>query len=441
MTSSVIVEDVSKRYEIGALHHETSLRDELVGLLRAPFRRRTPKEIIWALRNVSFSVEEGEVVGIIGRNGAGKSTLLKILSKITYPTTGRVRARGRVASLLEVGTGFHSELTGRENIFLNGSILGMKKREVDARLDAIVAFSGIERFIDTPIKRYSSGMRLRLGFAVAAHLEPDVLIVDEVLAVGDAAFQKKCISAMHDLQRGGRTVLFVSHNMSAVENLCSRGIWVADGSVQLDGPANEVIEAYMSSVTPAESASSELTLTDQRRGSGPLRFTHVEFRSTDGSLQPVTRSGNAVVIRLHYRTIEPIEYGHIGLSLSTELGTVITATSTWYHCLDIPLIPPGEGHVDLEIYELNLIPGRYYLSLKADCLKAGETHVCDSLEHAVYFDVEEAPIYGSSRRILSGSGAVFFRQRWHLEGIGRATAVEGNSADANNEARASRVAR
>ena len=437
MTSSIIVDDLSKRYEIGALHHETQLRDQLVRFLRAPFRRRTPKEIIWALRNVSFSVEEGEVVGIIGSNGAGKSTLLKILSKITYPTSGRVRARGRVASLLEVGTGFHEELTGRENIFLNGSILGMKKREVDAKLDAIVAFSGIERFIDTPIKRYSSGMRLRLGFAVAAHLEPDVLIVDEVLAVGDAAFQKKCISAMHDLQGGGRTVLFVSHNMAAVENLCSRGIWLAQGSVQLDGPAHGVIEAYMNSLTSAEPASSELAMTDQRRGSGELRLTRVEFRSTDGSLQTVTRSGKAVVIRLHYRANEPIEHGHFTLRLSTELGTLITETGTWYHGLDIPLIPPGEGYVDLEIDELNLVPGRYYLSLKAD----SETHLYDLLEHAVYLDVEEAPIYGSSRRIDSRCGVAFFRQRWRLDGIGHGAAIEGSPDEASGAARGASVTR
>src|ERR1700686_4251577 len=224
MTESITVEELSKRYELGALQHETQLRDQLVHFLRAPFRRRAPKEILWALRDVSFKVDEGEVVGIIGRNGAGKSTLLKILSKITYPTSGRVRARGRVASLLEVGTGFHEELTGRENIFLNGSILGMSRKEVERKLDAIVEFSGVERFIDTPIKRYSSGMRLRLGFAGAAQLDPDNLIVDEVLAVGDAQFQKKCLATMGDLRRGGRTVLFVSHNLAAVENLCSRGI-------------------------------------------------------------------------------------------------------------------------------------------------------------------------------------------------------------------------
>src|SRR3984885_568933 len=267
MTESVTVEHLSKSYKRGALRQETQLRDQLVRVLRQPFRRRAPTQILWALRDVSFTVQEGEVVGIIGRNGAGKSTLLKVLSKITHPSSGRVRARGRVAALLEVGAGFHEELTGRENIFLNGSVMGMKKKEVNAKLEAIVEFSGMQRFIDTPIKRYSSGMRSRLGFAVAAHPDPDVLIVDEVLAVGDAAFQKKCISAMHDLRGGGRTVLFVSHNMSAVENLCSRGIWLAHGQVQQDGPVHNVIEAYMSSFASAESASNALTTTDGRRGS------------------------------------------------------------------------------------------------------------------------------------------------------------------------------
>ena len=279
MTQSITVEQLSKCYELGLAQQETQLRDQLVRLLRSPLRRRRPKDILWALRDVSFSVEEGEVVGIIGRNGAGKSTLLKILSKITYPTSGKVRTRGRVASLLEVGTGFHEELTGRENVYLNGSILGMKKREVDAKFDAIVTFSGVERFVDTPIKRYSSGMRMRLGFSVAAHLEPDVLIVDEVLAVGDAVFQKKCISAMQDMRGGGRTVLFVSHNMAAVENLCTRGIWINNGSVRMDGPTHEVIEAYMGSFASAEGASSELTSVDGRRGSGEIRFTKVEFLS------------------------------------------------------------------------------------------------------------------------------------------------------------------
>src|SRR5213082_2673170 len=240
MTESITVESLCKRYELGALQQETQLRDQLVRLLRAPFGRRAPKEVIWALRDVSFTVQQGEVVGIIGRNGAGKSTLLKILSKITYPTSGRVRARGRVAALLEVGAGFHEELTGRENIFLNGSIMGMKKKEVDAKLEAIVEFSGMQRFIDTPIKRYSTGMRSRLGFAVAAHLDPDVLIVDEVLAVGDAVFQKKCVGRMQKSASAGKTVIFVSHNLASVQHLCTRAILLTLGSLAADGSPQDV---------------------------------------------------------------------------------------------------------------------------------------------------------------------------------------------------------
>ena len=416
MSDAITVEGLSKRYEIGALRQETQLRDQLVRLLRAPFRGRTPKEVLWALRDVSFSVQPGEVVGIIGRNGAGKSTLLKILSKITYPTSGRVRARGRVAALLEVGAGFHEELTGRENIYLNGSVMGMKKREVDAKLDAIVEFSGMERFIDTPIKRYSSGMRSRLGFAVAAHLDPDVLIVDEVLAVGDAVFQKKCISAMHDLRGGGRTVLFVSHNMAAVENLCSRGIWIAQGKIKLDGPVHEVIEAYMGSFASPESASSTLNAADGRRGTGEIRFTRVEFRSPEGELQSVTRAGKSLVIRLHYHASQPIERPSYGCNIKTELGTLITDTSTWLHGLDIPLVPAGDGYLDLEIDALNLLPGRYQFSLWINsCV---QNRVYDALESAMRLDVEETPIYGQSRRIDTRYGVVFFPQRWRLDGIG-----------------------
>jgi lipopolysaccharide transport system ATP-binding protein len=416
MTESITIEGLSKRYELGALQRETQVRDQLVRLLRSPFRKRAPKEILWALRDVSFKVEAGEVVGIIGRNGAGKSTLLKILAKITYPTAGRVRTRGRIAALLEVGAGFHEELTGRENIYLNGSIMGMKKKEVDAKLEAIVEFSGMQRFIDTPIKRYSSGMRSRLGFAVAAHLDPDVLVVDEVLAVGDAAFQKKCMSAMHDLQSGGRTVLFVSHNMAAVESLCSRGIWLTQGRVQRDGPAHEVIEAYMSSFSSAEGASNLLTTTDGRRGSSEVRFTKVDFLSAGGEPQAVTRSGKGLVIRLHYHANEPIERVHFGLRLYTELGTLVTWTGTWHHGLEVPLLPEGDGYVELEIDSLNLMPGRYYLTL---ALSSGlEGRVYDFIENAVYLDVEEAPIYGHSRRLDNRFGVVFFPQRWRLEGIG-----------------------
>src|SRR5919106_2047666 len=229
--AAIYVSHLSKGYEItvGKFRHDT-LRDQISDTWRSLFHRngesRGQKESFWALKDISFEIKPGEVIGVIGRNGAGKSTLLKILSRITEPTKGYAEIRGRVGSLLEVGTGFHHELTGRENIYLNGAILGMKKAEIEQRFDEIVAFAEVDKFIDTPVKRYSSGMFVRLAFAVAAHLEPDILIVDEVLAVGDAEFQKKCLGKMHEVSRGGRTVLFVSHNMSAIQTLCNRAIWL-----------------------------------------------------------------------------------------------------------------------------------------------------------------------------------------------------------------------
>lgn len=254
------VTDISKSYSIGKKESYGSLREEVMEAVSAPVRRLASRiipgrrerneddpETIWALKGVSFKVEEGEVLGIIGRNGAGKSTLLKILSRITEPTAGRIHMRGRVASLLEVGTGFHPELTGRENIFLNGSLLGMSGREIRSRFDSIVAFSEIEKFLDTPVKRYSSGMYVRLAFAVAAHLEPEILIIDEVLAVGDSEFQKKCLGKMGDVARGGRTVIFVSHNMGAVSRLCNSGLYLESGRVKLKGETIKVLNAYADS--------------------------------------------------------------------------------------------------------------------------------------------------------------------------------------------------
>src|SRR5262249_62244956 len=254
---AVRVEGLSKKYTIGAREqrHDT-LREALMNAMIAPFKRLgnlhgrpATKETIWALKNVNFQINRGEVVGIIGRNGAGKSTLLKILSRITAPTEGSIAVRGRVASLLEVGTGFHSELTGRENTFLNGAILGMTRSEVRQKFDEIVSFADVERFIDTPVKHYSSGMYMRLAFAVAAHLETDVLLVDEVLAVGDAAFQQKCLAKMQDVAGHGRTVLFVSHNMTAVQSLCERVIYLENGKVRGSGDPKTEIQRYLSSTT------------------------------------------------------------------------------------------------------------------------------------------------------------------------------------------------
>jgi ABC-2 type transport system ATP-binding protein/lipopolysaccharide transport system ATP-binding protein len=242
---AIEVDRVSKRYRLGEYHSAKSVGEAAAAVVHRLGRRRVRPEEIWSLRDVSFTLEEGRALGVIGRNGAGKSTLLKILSRITEPTSGVARTRGRVAALLEVGTGFHGELTGRENMFLNGAILGMSRREMARRFDEIVSFAGVERFIDTPVKRYSSGMYLRLAFSVAAHIEPDILVVDEVLAVGDAEFQAKCVGRMHTAEREGRTVVFVSHNLDAVMQLCTEGIWLERGVVTAEGRTESVVDAYV----------------------------------------------------------------------------------------------------------------------------------------------------------------------------------------------------
>lgn len=414
MSYSIVVQELSKKYELGDLRHETMLQERVMNLFRSSARRKSSVDTLWALKDVSFEISEGEVVGIIGRNGAGKSTLLKVLSHITEPTSGRVRVRGRVASLLEVGTGFHEELTGRENIFLNGSILGMKRKEVEKKLDAIVSFAGVERFIDTPIKRYSSGMRLRLGFAVAAHLEPDVLIIDEVLAVGDAGFQKKCLNVMEGLRTGGRTVLFVSHNMAAVENLCTRGIWIEGGCVRQDGPTREVIAGYMTTFADSQQTSTDLSAITSRRGSGEIRYTGFEFLSLDGRPQVVTRSGESVILRFYYRAEKPVKHASLGFRLFTEMGTLVTETSTWHHGIEIPEIAPGDGHFDLEIDSLNLMAARYYFSL---WMTGVSGHIYDGVEHCVRLDIESANVYNSGQTLDGKFGIVFFPQRWRLGGL------------------------
>lgn len=414
MNASINVEKLSKQYQIGSAK-DTTLRESLASMMSLSALRHRPKpETIWALRDVSFSVAPGESVGIIGRNGAGKSTLLKILSKITYPTSGTVKVGGTVAAMLEVGTGFHQELTGRENIYMNGSILGMTKKEVDRKMEAIIDFSGVEKFLDTPIKRYSSGMRLRLGFAVAAHLEADILIIDEVLAVGDAAFQKKCLSAMENVRAGARTVLFVSHNLAAIENLCPRCLWIDGGQVRMDGPSRGVIAAYMESMTGAQTPSMELEHLQSRRGNGKIRFQGIEFLSSEGVAQKMIRAGDPVVIRLHYSATEPVPHPSLGFRLYTDMGTLVTETSTWHHGIDIPQLRAGQGHLDLEIESLTLMPAKYTLSLWATD-ETGNV-IYDNVEHAITLEVELGNIYRSGRSLDSRSGIMFFPQRWNLSG-------------------------
>lgn len=403
------VDRLSKSYRLGEYAADTMIREAIVrGAQRLLRRRSSENHLLWALRDVSFEVKRGEVVGIIGRNGAGKSTLLKLLSRITYSTSGRVLVGGRVASLLEVGTGFHDELTGRENIYLNGSILGMHRHEITDRMDDIIAFSGIERLIDTPIKRYSSGMRLRLGFAVAAHLSPDILLVDEVLAVGDADFQKKCLDAMDDLRSSGRTVLFVSHNMAAVESLCSRCIWIEAGRVKADGEARSVVAEYMRTFAHTSTGSVDVAAIETRTGTGEARFTEFEFLDAAGQPTSVIRSGDRLTMRLRYRAHKMLRDLVIGINIHTEYGTLLAASNNWATGDDIPYVEPGEGYADFEIDFLNLLPGRYYVSL---WLGKWE-HQLDVLKNCIAFDVETADCYGSGRGIESRFGLIYFPSRW-----------------------------
>jgi len=409
MTDAIAVENLSKRYRLGQLSRATMLREALAGLLARA--RARADQTIWALDDVSFRVAEGEVVGIIGRNGAGKSTLLKILSRITYPTSGSVRVRGRVASLLEVGTGFHEELTGRENIYLNGSILGMKKREIDARLDQIIEFAGTEKFIDTPMKRYSSGMRLRLGFAVAAHLDPDMLLVDEVLAVGDAGFQRKCLNRMSDLHSTGRTVLFVSHNMAAVENLCPRTLWIENGRLRMDGESRRVIEAYLGTFASRDGQGIDWDRIETREGSGAARFTGLEYLTPEGDPKPVIQSGDSLLVRLHFDSKERLPSPTFGFKIATNMGTLVTNLNTWGTGYDIPSLPPGRGFIDLKIEFLNLMPGRYYVSL---WLSSPGPIVYDRIQNCAVLDVEASDYYGSGKGVDSRLGVIFLPCSWAL---------------------------
>jgi ABC-type polysaccharide/polyol phosphate transport system ATPase subunit len=294
--NAVEVEGLGKRYRLGEDHGTTSVREALTRSWRHASRleRRARRPEIWALRDVDLAVSEGEAVGVIGRNGAGKSTLLKILSRITEPTSGVSRTRGRVASLLEVGTGFHPELTGRENVFLNGAILGMTRRDIVQRFDEIVSFSGVEPFIDTPIKRFSTGMYLRLAFAVAAHLEPDVLLVDEVLAVGDAEFQAKCLRRMESVGDEGRTVVFVSHNLGAVGLLCTRTIWLDGGGVRATGPTAEVVQAYVQAQTLGEGTAWQGTT------AGPVTVHDVRVTDATGRPAETLQRDEPMVIEVRY---------------------------------------------------------------------------------------------------------------------------------------------
>lgn len=336
MTDMAIkVENLSKKYHIGrAQERHDTLRDALMAAVRGSFDRlrgngrwREGEDEIWALKDVSFEVQQGEVLGIIGRNGAGKTTLLKILSRITEPTEGRALINGRVGSLLEVGTGFHPELTGRENIYLNGAILGMRRGEIDRKFDEIVNFSGVERFIDTPVKRYSSGMYVRLAFAVAAHLEPEILLIDEVLAVGDAQFQKKCLGKMGDVAKEGRTVVFVSHNMVAVQNLCDRVIWLDEGVTIQTGQPRQVISSYLETELSAQTEQ-VWENRDLAPGNDRVRLHRVCVRPENGSPSDPITMDTPLLIEVEFWNLLPDARLNITLHLYTEQQIVAFTTGS-----------------------------------------------------------------------------------------------------------------
>lgn len=364
MNAVIEFDNVSKRF-ILQRERPATIRERITGLLRP----RTVADEFWALRNVSFSVARGESFGLIGHNGAGKSTALKLMTRILEPTSGRVRLRGRVAALLELGSGFHPELSGRDNIFLYGSLMGLSRREMAARLDEIVAFADMADFLDLQVKYYSSGMYTRLAFAVATAVDPDILITDEVLAVGDEAFQRKCMDRILTFRHKGKTIIFVSHALDTVRTLCDRAVWLDHGTVRALGATGEVIDAYLAEVNrrERESLSQQETLAadpNRRFGTREIEITSVELLDAQGVARAVVHTGAPLTIRIRYRACRAIPRPVFGLAIHHESGILLAGPNTLFAGLDIPAVQ-GEGVVEMRIAALPLLAGRYFLSAAA----------------------------------------------------------------------------
>ncbi len=417
---AIQVENLSKLYRIGQMIGCKTLRESLTNACSAPFRalgsaisgqksggdNQRSSDSIWALKDVSFEVKQGEVVGIIGRNGSGKSTLLKILSRITSPTEGYAEIHGRVGSLLEVGTGFHPELTGRENIYLNGAILGMKKAEVERKFDEIAAFSEIEKFLDTPVKRYSSGMYVRLAFAVAAHLEPEILLVDEVLAVGDAQFQKKCLGKMDDVAKCGRTALFVSHNMVAVEGLCQHAMVLRSGELSYSGTSRDAIAFYFEGMKE-----NLVSLKDRkgREGTGEVRAVDIKIFDEEGNEADHIRMGESFCVQIH--TIGKLKKAVIGVLLGNMYRKQIVRGYTWEQLTDeIELM--GSDIVRCYFENLPLMHGSYDIHIWIG--QVGQ--LSDYVEDAATLTVVPADVYKTARIPDPLGGIAFCTVRWEING-------------------------
>jgi len=418
---AIRVEELGKRYRIGQREPYRALRDVMAEAAKAPLRmvgtitgrnRTSDKQAdryVWAIKDVSFEVGRGEVLGIVGRNGAGKSTLLKILSRVTGPTLGHARIHGRVGSLLEVGTGFHPELTGRENVYLNGTILGMRGREIDRKFDDIVAFAEVERFIDTPVKRYSSGMQVRLAFAVAAHLEPEILMVDEVLAVGDVTFQKKCLGKMGDAVKEGRTILFVSHNMPAILSLCPRAIMIDAGRLVADAPSRQVVDRYLR--VAEELAVLPLGEREDRSGSQRLRFVGVELRdSIDAPAQSVS-TGRSMSIALRYESSDglPLRNVQFAIPVHGKFDERLFHLSTNVTGDEFGEIP-AHGVVVCRIARLPLQPGTYSFNV----FSTVNDDIADWVQNAGTITVEADDFFGTGRLPPANQGAFLVPHEWEI---------------------------
>jgi lipopolysaccharide transport system ATP-binding protein len=415
---------LSKQYRIsaGTQGHDT-LRDLLSDGFRSVWRRsgvRSGQDIIWALRGASFEIRKGEIVGVIGRNGAGKSTLLKILSRIIEPTEGRAQIYGRIGSLLEVGTGFHPELSGRENIYLNGAILGMKKREIDRKFDRIVAFAETDRFIDTPVKRYSSGMHVRLAFSVAAHLEPDILLVDEVLAVGDAAFQRKCLGKMSSVAQEGRTVLFVSHNMVAVQNLCPRTILLRQGGLAFDGPTDEAVKEYLGYLDAT--AAQAFQDNPERQGNGRLRFAGAKIVDEKGRATESLVAGMPATFVFPYENPHGIKQAVWGMKIFNQNGAAVADFDTRYTGFVDEL--SGKGILTCHVPNFPLPIGHYRLFLWI----GAHGQVTDSIPNACVFDVQSSVFYNSARSPSAKDCACMISHEWWHEAGQDAQVRQGTAA-------------
>ncbi len=416
-TKAIRAENLGKQYHIGAQQvRYRTLRDAMLTGIKqmTQCQKNKSTDTIWALRGVDFEIDHGEVVGIIGRNGAGKSTLLKILSHITEPTEGRVTLWGRVGSLLEVGTGFHPELTGRENIYLNGAILGMKKSEVDRKFDQIAAFSEIEQFLDTPVKRYSSGMYVRLAFSVAAHMEPEILLIDEVLSVGDAEFQKKCLGKMGEVAGQGRTVLFVSHNLVAVRSLCERAILIDSGKIVANGETDKVVNQYMMSTNSRELddfriRSNEFT----REGNGAVVFR--EWWIVDEVFGPgrQVRSCQSCTFQILYETKSGNPAGNVAVTLTikNKFGQPVLTGATWFTDSDFRTIP-SKGIFSCHFKSLPLAPGSYAVHLYCNV----QNEASERIPNAGTFDVIAEDVYGTGRMLHDDHGDVIVTDfSWSLQ--------------------------